>query len=112
MGTEEVEPGEIVENSEDDEDVRPNEPGDLLGDQDIPLKETQDDTGLTSDKMKKNYLDLTQTAGAFIRYGVSATATAAICSGFLADQIKGKILQPEKMYLVVDKNKVAGPRTG
>ena len=39
--------------------------------------------------MKRNYLDLT-----------------AICSGFLTDQIKAKILTPEKMYLAVDKNKV------
>ena len=84
----------------------------MLGDEDFPLEETQDDTGPTSDKMRGKYLDLTQTAGASLRYGVSSTATAAICSGFLADQIKGKILQPEKMYLVVDKNKVAGPRTG
>ena len=105
MGTEEAEPGEIEENSEDDEDVRTNEPGDLLGDHDIPLKETQDDTGLTTDKMKKN---LTQTAGASLRNGVSSTATSAICSGFLADQIKGKILPPEKMYLA----RWPGPRTG
>ena len=97
----------MKKNSEDDEDVRPNKFGDLLGDQDILLKETQDDTGLTSDKMKNNYLDLTQTAGASLKYGVSSTATAGICSGFLADQIKGKILPPAKMYLAVDKSKVA-----
>ena len=71
MGTEEI--------SEDDEDVRPNEPADMI----------------------------TQTAGASLRYGVSSTAAAAICSGFPADQSKSQILAPDKMYLAVDKSKVA-----
>ena len=57
--------------------------------------------------MKRNYLDLTQTAGASLRYGVSSTATAAIRSGFLADQIKGTIIPSDNIYLAVDNNKVA-----
>ena len=56
--------------------------------------------------MNRNYLDISQTAAASLRYGVSSTATAAICSGFLSDQIRGKIISQDKQYLVVDKKKV------
>ena len=48
-----------------------------------------------SDKTRRNYLDLSNTAAASLRYGVSSTATAALCSSFLADLIKGKVLPPE-----------------
>ena len=59
-----------------------------------------------SEKQKRNYLDITYTASASLRYGVSSTATAAICSSFLADLINGKVLPSECEHLAVDKYKV------
>ena len=64
-----------------------------------------------SDHTKKNYLDLSKTAGASLRFGVSSSATAAVCTGFLADQIKGEILPPEMAYLAVDKFKIQRAKT-
>ena len=53
------------------------------------------DPNQESEKTRRNYLDLSNTAAASLRYGVSSTATAALCSSFLADLIKGKVLPPE-----------------
>ena len=98
--------------SEDDEDV-PSKPGELLCEPEVSVEDevgpsTADQPG--ADKLRRNYLDVSQTAGASLRYGVSSTATAAICSGIFSDQIRGKVLSPDSEYLAVDKNKIARAR--
>ena len=98
-------PDELCIESDDDMDVTPSKPGELIGEEE-PIPEDTLDEGSGSDKVNRNYLDISQTAAASLRYGVSSTATAAICSGFLSDQIRGKIISQDKQYLVVDKKKV------
>ena len=77
-------------------------------------KETDNDENMDvaevlgeKEKTKKNFLEISQSASAALRYGVSSTAAAAITSGYLADLIKGGVVNPEISYLAVDKNKMS-----
>ena len=98
---------EPISESEDEADINPSKPGEMLFvEQDTLAESTPADDSAGLDKLKRNYLDLSQTAGASLRYGVSSSAKAAIYSGLLSDQIRGKVLPPEKKYSAVDKNKI------
>ena len=77
-------------------------------------KETNNDENLDvtevlgeKEKTRKNFLEISQSASAALRYGVSSTAAAAITSGYLADLIKGGVVNPEISYLAVDKSKMS-----
>ena len=52
-----------------------------------------------------NTMDITNTASATVRYRVSATAAAAICSSYLLDLIKACHLDESLKYLTIDKRK-------
>ena len=97
MGEDLVAEGNVSEVEQDHDEVE----DDGSREDDIAV----DDLG--TEKTRRNYLDLSNTAAASLRYGVSSTASAALCSSFLADLIKGKVLPPEYEYLAVDKSKVA-----
>ena len=89
--------------------------GEVLGDSvHASREETGNDESLDvaealceNEKASKNFLDISQSASAALRYGVSSTAAAAITSGYLADLIKGGVVSPEISYLAVDKNKMS-----
>ena len=49
-----------------------------------------------------NTMDITNTALATVRYRVSATAAAAICSSYLLDLIKAGHLDESLKYLAVE----------
>ena len=51
-------------------------------------------------------MDITNTASATVRYRVSATAAAAICSSYLLDLIKAGHLDESLKYLTIDKKKI------
>ena len=67
-------------------------------------------TGFESTKTKsqtaRNYMPIENTVSAGVRYGLSATQTAAVATGFLKDLIDAGILGPEYSYLAIDKSKV------
>ena len=59
---------------------------------------------------KRNLLPIPSTAEASLRFEVYSTAAAAICDGFLADLIRGKILTQDSSYLALDKCKLQRAR--
>ena len=60
--------------------------------------------------VKRNLLPISSTAEASLRFDVSSTAAAAICNGFLADLIRGKVVPPDSTYLALDKCKLQRAR--
>ena len=55
-------------------------------------------------------LPIYSTVTSSLRFSVSATATAVICDGFIADLVMGKILSPDSLYLAKNKNKLQRAR--
>ena len=72
----------------------------------IPEQSTEFESGKTTPQNIKNYMPIENTVSAGVRYGLSATQTAAVATGFLKDLINAGILGPEYSYLAVDKSKV------
>lgn len=56
--------------------------------------------------LKRNYLDISSAAVAFVRFDVSSTATAAIINGLLGDLVKAGHLGEDKKHLICDSRKV------
>jgi len=52
--------------------------------------------------IKRNYLDISSTAVASVRFGVSSTASAAIINGLLGDLLKAGHLGEDKKHLICD----------
>ena len=60
--------------------------------------------------VKRNLMNVDNTARASIRYGISPTATAAIASGFLQDLIAAGHLSKEYSHLACDQFKISRAR--
>ena len=75
-----------------------------------PIEISQHNTKRRTYFLKLNMLPIHSTATSSLRYGVSTTATAAICDGFIADLVMGKILFPDSLYLAKNKNKLQRAR--
>jgi hypothetical protein len=89
----------------------PPVPGELLH----PEQPEEDENGKKKGARRKevgrrNLLPISSTAEASLRFDVSSTAAAAICNGFLADLIRGKMIPPDSSYLALDKCKLQRAR--
>ena len=60
---------------------------------------------------KRNLMPIKNTAEASLRYQVSSTATAVICTAFLKDLIESNHLSDDMKYLALDKKKVLRAKT-
>ena len=89
----------------------PPVPGELLHPEQPLENENGNRKGARRKKVgKRNLLPISSTTEASLRFDVSSTAAAAICNGFLADLIRGKVVPPDSTYLARDKCKLQRAR--